>query len=280
MKCFSNSLAQTWHQQLYQNRPTNFENWGPGGGTPSDRPMGYLPGSDEKAIKFYSCGSWAVLVASWERLGGVLGPSWAALGSQLGSQNGANLGKKSIQKYSFLDASWNLFLGWFWWILGAKMEPSWHQHGIKNLCLLGRAIFQNSCSCYSAGGPQRVPHRTVRWGTPLGLDCKNGLQVGMHLVIDFSLIFVVFGRQVGKQNVQKSIQKSINKLSNNNCFFIDFCLFFWGILVLKSDQNSINKSIKSSTDFWFDFEWILGGFLEYFGSSNAFKNRLNFLMRF
>ena len=91
------------------------------------------------------------------------------------------------------------------------MEPGWHQNGIKNCCLLERAIFQKSCSGCSAGGPQRVLHRTVRWGTSLGLGCKNAIQVGMHLGIDFSLIMVVFGRLVGKEHRAKSEQKSIQK---------------------------------------------------------------------
>ena len=86
-----------------------------------------------------------------------------------------------------------------------------HEYGIKYRCLLRRAIFQNSCSGCSAGGPQRVPHRTVRWGTPLGLDCKNGIQVGMHLGIDFSSILMVFGRQVGRQNGPKIDSKKHGK---------------------------------------------------------------------
>ena len=123
-------------------------------------------------------------------------PTWVPKWSQLGQKIDPKIDH-------FLDASWNRFLVGFWWILGAKMEPSWHQNGIKNRCLLGRAIFQNSCSGCSAGGPQRIPHRTVRWGTPLGLDCKNGIQVEMHLGIDFSSILMVFGRQVGRQNGSK-----------------------------------------------------------------------------
>ena len=95
--------------------------------------------------------------------------------------------------------------------MAGKKEPSWHQNGIKNRCLLGRAIFQNSCSGCSAGGPQRIPHRTVRWGTSLGLDCKNGIQVGMHLGIDFSSILMVFGRQVGTQNGPKVDPKKHGK---------------------------------------------------------------------
>ena len=149
-----------------------------------------------------------VLGASWRRFGTVWSGSWVPTWVPTWSQLGQKIDPKIDH---FWDASWDLFLDGFLWILGAQMEPSWHQNGIKNRCLLGRAIFQNSCSGCSAGGPQRVPHRTVRWGTPLGLDCKNGIQVGMHLGIDFSSILMVFGRQVGRQNGPKIDSKKHGK---------------------------------------------------------------------
>ena len=149
-----------------------------------------------------------VLGASWGRFGTVWSGSWVPTWVPTWSQLGQKIDPKIDH---FWDASWDLFLDGFLWILGAQMEPSWHQNGIKNRCLLGRAIFQNSCSGCSAGGPQRIPHRTVRWGTPLGLDCKNGIQVGMHLGIDFSSILMVFGRQVGRQNGPKIDSKKHGK---------------------------------------------------------------------
>ena len=70
-----------------------------------------------------------VLGASWERFGTVLSGSWVPTWVPKWSQ----LEQKIDPKINhFLDASWNRFLVGFWWILGAKMEPSWHQHGIKN----------------------------------------------------------------------------------------------------------------------------------------------------
>ena len=66
---------------------------------------------------------------------------------QLGSPNGAKMAKKIDPKLDhFFDVSWDRCLGGIWWIFGAKMEVSWHQNGIKNWCLLGRAIFLKSCS--------------------------------------------------------------------------------------------------------------------------------------
>ena len=80
---------------------------------------------------------------SWRRLGGPLGavlalgsPSWADLG-----RLGVVLGRLKIdvkidQK---IDALQDRFLMRFWWILGGKMEASWHQNGIRN-----RSYFENA----------------------------------------------------------------------------------------------------------------------------------------
>ena len=108
---------------------TNLENRGQGGGTPSDFGTKNGPNFDLGC----SCGSWAVLVASWECLGGRFGtvlsgswvPTWVPKWSQLGQKIDPKIDH-------FLNASWNRFLRRFWWILGAKMEPSWHQNGIKH----------------------------------------------------------------------------------------------------------------------------------------------------
>ena len=44
------------------------------------------------------------------------------------SQNGEKIDAKIDLKF---DASWNRFLKGFWWILGGKMEASWHQNATK-----------------------------------------------------------------------------------------------------------------------------------------------------
>ena len=54
------------------------------------------------------------------------------------SQNGKKIHPKINQK---IDASWDRFLEGFWWILGGKMEPSWHQNGIKNWYQLRKNFF-------------------------------------------------------------------------------------------------------------------------------------------
>ena len=62
------------------------------------------------------------------RFGTVLSGSWVPTWVPTWSQ----LGPKIVPKIDhFLDASWNRFLVGFWWIWGAKMEPSWPPNGIK-----------------------------------------------------------------------------------------------------------------------------------------------------
>ena len=80
-----------------------------------------------------------VLVAlglSWGRLVSILGAFWDRLERLLGPNLGPNMEptwpKIDPEINHFLDASWNRFLVGFWWILGAKMEPSWHPNGIKH----------------------------------------------------------------------------------------------------------------------------------------------------
>ena len=96
-------------------------------------PIGFW---DQKWSKFRS---W-VLLWLLACLGGVLGASWGRFGTVLSGSwvptwvpKRSQLGQKIDPKIDhFLDASWNRFLGGFCWILGAKMEPSWYQNGIKN----------------------------------------------------------------------------------------------------------------------------------------------------
>ena len=120
MKCFPSCLAQTWHQQLHQHGSKNFENRG-------------WPQIVQILIKFLS---WvllwllgclrSVLGASWGRFGTVWSGSWVPTWVPTWSQ----LGQKIDPKIDHvLDSSWNRFVGGF---LGAKMEASWYQNGIKN----------------------------------------------------------------------------------------------------------------------------------------------------
>ena len=77
-----------------------------------------------------------------------------------------------------IDASWNRCLNGFLWILGRKMEASWHPNGIKNVHKFERRFFEKSCSRCSGGSIFEI----------LGVKAesknrsKNRMQ---HLGIDF-----------------------------------------------------------------------------------------------
>ena len=80
--------------------------------------------------------SWAVLAASWGRLGGLgglLGPSWARLGGRNRTPSRPNIDPKIDQNF---DAFGDRLFGGCWWILGGKMEASWVQNRSKNRCQL------------------------------------------------------------------------------------------------------------------------------------------------
>ena len=75
--------------------------------------------------------SWGRLGASWAGKVANMVPTWPQVGSQVGAKMDKKTHPKIDQK---IDASWDRFLEGFWWNLGGKMEPSWHQNGIKNRC--------------------------------------------------------------------------------------------------------------------------------------------------
>ena len=87
--------------------------------------------------------SWAVLAASWGRLGGLgglLGPSWARLGGRKRTRTRPNIDPKIDQNF---DAFGDRLLGGFWRISLPKMEPRCFQKPPGNRCQSQKAIFQN-----------------------------------------------------------------------------------------------------------------------------------------
>ena len=112
-KNFQKSSKDTlkWAHKLRKSRP--------GAGTPSDRAMGYPPGSGEKSIKVYSCGVLGrpegVLGASWGHLGGVLGRLEVVLG---------RLGGVLEASWGVWGASWGRF-ECFLGRLKSVWEASW-----------------------------------------------------------------------------------------------------------------------------------------------------------
>ena len=79
-----------------------------------------------------------------EENGANMVPTWAPRWSPNRTKIDAKINEK-------IDASWNRFLNGCWWILGGKMEASWHPHGIKNVHNFERRFFGKSCSRYSGG---------------------------------------------------------------------------------------------------------------------------------
>ena len=80
------------------------------------------------------------------------GPQGARKTHPLDDQDGGKTVKKSMPKLTKkIDASSNRCLIGFGWILGGKMEPSWHPNGIKNVHNFERRFFEKSCSRCSGG---------------------------------------------------------------------------------------------------------------------------------
>ena len=101
-----------------------------GRGTPSDFGMDQISILDALValeLSWWRLGKFEKVLGG--RFGTVLSGSWVPTWVPKWS----HLWQKIDPKIDhFLDASWNWILGGFWWMLGAEMEPSWHQHGIKN----------------------------------------------------------------------------------------------------------------------------------------------------
>ena len=97
-----------------------------------------------------------------------------------------------------------------------KMEPSLHQNGIKNRCSLERMIFLKSCSGCSGGSIFQDLGVQVGSKQPIKHRSKNGVQDGMHLGIDFFMILLDLGCQVGRGNRSKICQKSHRKNDAKN----------------------------------------------------------------
>ena len=170
------------------------------------------------------------LELSWWRLGkfekvfgGVLGPSCAALGVQLGSQNGANLNKTSIKKSIIF---W-MPLGIDFWLdfgcqNGAKLAPKWDQTSIS------QKTRKNAF-----GTSPLVPN----WVQGIQVGSKNQPKIDPNMESKMECILAsifdtfqwILGGKLGGKMDQKSIQKGIGKrIQKRNDFSIDFGKFWWG----------------------------------------------------
>ena len=132
----------------------------------------------------------------------------------------------------FFDVSWDRCLGGIWWIFGAKMEPSWHQNGIKHQFF-------------------RKHEKNAFGASPLVPDWVQGVQVGSNnrskidpkmepkmeciLASIFDTFQWMLGSKLGSKMDQKSIQKGIGKRS---------LIFHWFCEVWGGEAENYLKKIR------------------------------------
>ena len=110
-----------------------------------------------------------------------------------------------------MDASWDRFLGGFWRILGAKMEPCWHQNRTQNPCEHRNAILRKSCS-HSCGGVNFLgPGVQVGRKNRSKIEQKGRSTWEGILASIFGGFWWIFGGKLGSKIDQKSIQEGIEK---------------------------------------------------------------------
>ena len=123
-------FEQKWTRKTSKIKPKRLQKPGPGGvphrlwgtirwGTPASRAK-----KSRKKTSATKKGAASHRVPPFLRK---MWPTWPQLGSQ-----------KIDQKF---DASWDRFLMRFWWILGEKMEASWHPTTIGNVHNFDRRFF-------------------------------------------------------------------------------------------------------------------------------------------
>ena len=156
----------------------------------------------------------ALGLSSW-RLGSVLEAFWDRLERLLGPNLGPNMeptwAKNRSKNRSFLGCLLGFIFGWifvdFGCPNGAKLAPKWDQKSL----FTWKGDFSKFVLWLRRGRARGYPIGRCDGVPPLAWTCKNGIQVGMHLGIDFSSILMVFGRQVGKQNGPKIDSKKHGK---------------------------------------------------------------------
>ena len=117
--------------------------------------------------------------------------------------------KKHQKNDRFLDP----FFGHLGSILETKLGPCWHPNRSHIKVIYDKQIFYKKSLFFSrkyyyvqgSGGPS--------WEQKSNKNrSKKEFNMGRHLGIDFWMILVDFGRQVGVENRAKSIQKGIEKV--------------------------------------------------------------------
>ena len=137
-----------------------------------------------------------------------MGPSGAALGSQLGCQHGANLGKKSIQKsiifWMPLGIDFCVDFGGFW-------VPKWSQVGTK----MEQTSISQKTRKNAFGASPLVPN----WVQGVQVGSKNQQKIDPNMESKMECILAsifdtfqwILGGKLGGKMDQKSIQKGIGK---------------------------------------------------------------------
>ena len=174
------------------------------GGTPSD--FGIKNGSNFDLG--CSCGSWAVLVASWERLGAFWDRLERLLGPNLGPKMEPTWAKNRSKNRSFFGC---LLESIFAWILvdfgcqnGAKLAPKWDQTSIS------QKTRKNAF-----GASPLVPN----WVQGVQVGSKNQPKIDPNMESKMECILAsifdtfqwILGGKLGGKMDQKSIQKGIGK---------------------------------------------------------------------
>ena len=129
-----------------------------------------------------------------------MAPSWVPKSSP----NREKIDAKIDQK---IDPFQDRFLKRFCWILGRKMEASWHQYRSNIDACCETRFFEKSCSPCSGGSIFQDS------GVQVGNQnrSKREVNMGRHLGIDFWWIWSIWGGKLGGKMEPKSILKGIEK---------------------------------------------------------------------
>ena len=121
----------------------------------------------------------------------------------------------------FFDASWGRFLRGFWWILGSKMEPSWHQNRSKIDANCEVRFFEKSCSRCSGGSIFEILGVEVGRKNRLKIDQKTESKMECILASIFDRFWWILEGKLGwklePRSTQKGIEKRCEKEEQRDC---------------------------------------------------------------
>ena len=133
-----------------------------------------------------------------------MAPSWPPKSSK----NREKIDAKIDQK---IDAFQDRFLKRFWWILGRKMEASWHPNRSKMDACYERRFFEKSCSPCSGGSKNEVQGVQVGSKKRSKIDQKMKSTWEGTLASIFYGFWWILGGKLGSKIEPRSIEKGIEK---------------------------------------------------------------------